>query len=319
MLLVAAALAPHATVHAAEPKKASDRAILFPGYAVIPLGRGQGNHLLMHATVGGKRIVFGVDTGAAVSLLDYRKARQMGLQPPPAGNGIPAQSVINGKLTDVFILPDLITGGVNLGGGPMVAQKNFASREAYYRGKFGSVDGLIGADILNRHKAILNCRTMQMFLNIDPKYAANPSATLRRAGYERVPISKDKHIFIPARLRGEDFVVAIDTGAPYTLFRRQVIDRFRMRQIRSHALIKGINAPERTMFVVLPENHDLSFGGVPIRMAFGALNDSVIFENAPSNFLGLLGADMLAEYSAVIDYRNSDLWLKPPTKPRTKK
>ncbi|HEY5893377.1 MAG TPA: pepsin/retropepsin-like aspartic protease family protein [Chthoniobacterales bacterium] len=282
----------------------------FPGYVVVPLGRSEGNHLVIPAVIGSKRVQFIVDTGAPQSVIDAGVARKLQLPPPPPGSGLPAKIAIGEQLRDIVLLPNLIVQGMDLGGGPMTAAKGYKSFTLSLKGKFDDSDGLFGNDILTRQNAILNCKTQQLFLNTDPKLITDPSPALQKAGYVRIPLKVAGHLFAPCKLNGKDFWIIVDTGAALTTVESEVLKSRGIKSITTPVYSSGISLSGRDLRYVPFEAHKLSIGGVSIAQDITARNLEGFFSEE-KQVIGLLGAEVLHRHSAVIDFPHKALWLRP--------
>ncbi|HEV3409271.1 MAG TPA: retropepsin-like aspartic protease, partial [Chthoniobacterales bacterium] len=128
----------------------------------MQLSRGPQNHLLVPAQVNGRSATFLLDTGTKNSLLQASRAAAFGVHPSGGEVQVGRSTVPAAQINDLRV------GGRALG--PVeVGLFDPAQFRGPVPGKGGkSADGLLGLDVLRRHRAVINCRTQQLFFQGDP-------------------------------------------------------------------------------------------------------------------------------------------------------
>lgn len=277
-----------------------------PGYEKVPLRLSDDGHFLMKSRVKRQNIVFVVDTGAPTGILDRTKATQLGLKPVGGFADVARERAV--------ILPNLTShnmrfGNITIAVGPGLPQ----GQSMLYQGDFDSIHGLLGGDLLARYNAIIDCRNRELFLKnrSEPGRKSSVSTILRSAGYVQVPFRRNHWLYVPLELRGRKFSALIDTGSAVTVLRGRMVSRMGLRPEASDMWVRGIGFGSRHMRIVTEDQHDLTIGGVPIRLAFNTVSGPDFFGSQPRNFIGIVGTGLLIRHGAVIDYGHNTLWLRP--------
>lgn len=193
------------------------------GYEAVPIRYGGLNKMIMQATVNGHRATLIVDTGATLSVFDAARARQFGIVPAGAGSKVQV-AVLNGRPYPVGIINDLKAGAMDLGGGPIALFTAGGLAESSPLGNLDA-DGIIGTDILRRHKAVINCRTRYIFFPTTnaPRKIAQIAAAEH---FTRIPLREEAtHEFsVPTSINGRAGRLLVDTGAFVTTFDQRALN-----------------------------------------------------------------------------------------------
>ncbi len=143
----------------------NDSAMVANGYDVVELHKMKTGHITATFQVNGKSCVFLIDTGGGGTLIDMSKQDKYGLQPLgkrdyAAGIGSVSSLVrtsailqVNGKefkSVDLFMMD--------------ISYLNTEFRKTKGR----QVDGVLGTDFLERHKAVIDYPHSRMYLIIEP-------------------------------------------------------------------------------------------------------------------------------------------------------
>src|ERR1700751_3483765 len=149
----------------------------------ITLSRSTGNHLFVFVRVNNRPAWFAVDPGAPLSIVDSNKAKDLGLARSSGVVEIPKQIEVNNRGVPVAIVDSLYVGSENLGSGP-VALINLRDFRAKLRGSGNhvSTDGILGLDILQRYKAVIDCHNQRIFLETP---GTNPRVIVQNAKNNR--------------------------------------------------------------------------------------------------------------------------------------
>jgi hypothetical protein len=176
----------------------------------------------------------------------------------------------------------------------------------------GDVDGMLGLDILFRHKALINCRTKLVFFKVDQAQRINLGSVAASERFTRVPIRREETgaLTVPCSTRGQSMRLLIDTGAFVTIlhegFVKSVglaVEPTRISAQFGRGASKRINAAKI---------NDLSIG--TFRMSpekFGvAPLPRFALQQGDTRIAGILGIDTLYLCHAIIDLDGMNLFLK---------
>ena len=295
------------------------------GYEGAQLQRGLHNHLVLHAKVNGQVASFIVDTGAGLSLLQTNRAKSLGI----SSGSSKSLAFVKGKAHQTATIEDLRAGDMRLG---KVRVALFEARQM--RGGASTADGVIGVDLLRRHRAVINCRSKQIFFKTDPLRRVNLVETTRAMGFVRVPIQETAggYLMVPCNIRGKAGRLLLDTGAFVTILDKEATSQFFSLKGRPSGMTaRGFD--RRSVPLTMAEIDDLRIGTVrtaaqsvllmdilgregrrpPSRMnsGMGSLQASVRVELPKAPFLGLLGNELLDQHWAIIDLDSMSLFLRP--------
>ncbi len=182
LLASAACEAPAGPAPAYRPQEAGtvDHALCLLGFTAIPLRRtlATGHHLI-EATLNGRKGLFVLDTGANMSVLDSEHAAAFGLADAASspGGALGVGSRLNARQVSIE----------NLSLGPIrVRQRRIVITDLGQLGDAlaplagGAVHGLIGQDVLNEHRAVIDVsRPLLYLIEADREPAPVPAAQCR--------------------------------------------------------------------------------------------------------------------------------------------
>src|SRR5215475_15001474 len=121
------------------------------GYKAVRVHYGPLNKMIMSVRINGRRANLLVDTGSNQIILDAATAASFGLQPSQTGLPYTQQTPISGQSLRVGFAQSLIAGGMSFGSTLVTLR---ASNHSDTGGT--PVDGVLGLDVLIRHKAVIN-------------------------------------------------------------------------------------------------------------------------------------------------------------------
>jgi len=291
------------------------------GYTGVQMTRGPQNHLLLQMRVNGRPATFLLDTGADLSFFRADRAAAFGI-------GLTeAQTFRKGRSFPLGSINDLAAGSANLGATD-VALSDASQFRGTAAGPQQTVDGVIGLDLLRRHKALINCHTRQLFLRTDPNRRLNLPATTRALGFVRIPLDENRRgaLTVPCSLRGRPARLIVDTGAFVTGLDDDALRFFSLTTRASNLTTRGFDGQIRP--VRLAQIDDLKIGGVaiapqtfavmdlygkkkPLRTHTGLRRLEIYAERSPAErILGLLGNELLDQRRGIIDLDSMSLFLK---------
>jgi predicted aspartyl protease len=289
------------------------------GYEIIGLGRGHYNRLQLPVTIDGVKGILIVDSGASHTVLSAAKYGFMlknGVKLPP---NIPAIAHPNGVSAPVVMAKDVHIGNVAISGVafPLVPQHYLYDQQMLYAENSGrQYDGFFGENLLRHYNAIIDCARCGLYLNTDPGRKLDLANALTRGGWTRIPMSDLKLDFtVPCTLGGRPFRLVVDTGSPFTIFDRSLVNGAQIEQ-RDLPMKEGVLGYVPKDVAVVMTN-TLQIGDYvarnvqltsreSLRETFAAADAST----PGSPILGFLGGDVLAHNGALIDVGNHALYLK---------
>ena len=298
-------------VHALPAKEISARLPSLRGYSSVPVRYSEWNKMLMDATVNGHRARFVVDTGAGYSILDADRARKLGVSPVGSDSPYGEFANLNGVSYRVGYLNSLRAGKMDFGGGP-VALFEPANSDAALDSRLNgeNEDGIIGADILTRYKAVINCYTKRIFFKTSSSEQVARFAESRH--FVRVPLREEvsRAFTVPASINGHPCRLLVDTGAFVTTFDLKRAKEFGLSFTSTK--MRGSFADGISRKVAVGSVANLRIGDYrvpPQTLAASVLPDFAI-EQGEAKIAGILGMELLAVSQGIIDFDSMSLFLK---------
>lgn len=313
MVLLLLTLAPISIFAAARNHALSQLA----GYRVVPVHYGPPNKMIMSFRINGHSANLLVDTGASQLILDADAAESFGITPSQrnlvdeSAEGIhPGRysrfMQINGQDLPVGIAQSLTAGSMNFGSSPVALRSSKGSGAGNDR-----VDGILGLDILLRHKAVINCQTRLVFFKVDPARQMHLSAVASSAKFTRVPLRREENgaLTVPCSIHGQSAHLLVDTGAFVTTFHESFLKSLR---IASEPTRISARFPSGTQPIRAARINDLTVGNFKMPPnKFGVTTlPNFVRQQSGTIIGGILGMDMLYICHAIIDLDSMSLFLK---------
>src|SRR5262245_34767518 len=282
-------------------------AILLPGYKAVRVHYGPMNKMIMSVRVNGQSANLLVDTGSNQLILDAEAAESFGVRPSQRGLRYIRFTQIQGELLPVGFVQNISAGSVSFGSS-LVTLRRSSHADAARAG----FDGVLGLDILFRHKALINCRTKLAFFKVDQAQRISLGSVAASEKFTRVPIRREKTaaLTVPCSIRGQPMRLLIDTGAFVTILHEGfvkslglAVEPTRISAQFARGGSKKINAAKIDAlniggFRMSPEK----FGVAPLpRFAL---------QQGDTKIAGVLGMDTLYICHAIIDLDGMNLFLK---------
>ncbi len=277
------------------------------GYKAVRVHYGPMNQMIMPARINGQPANLLVDTGSNEIILDTDAAATFGVGPAPRGVRYVGFTEINGQLLPVAFIQSLTAGRMNFGSNPVVLRDSPRSGT----GK-GRVVGVLGLQILFRHKAVINCRTRLVFFRVDPSRHMNLSGVASSAKFTRVPMRREASgaLTVPCSIHGQSGRLLVDTGAFVTTFPDTF---FKSLGISSEPTRISARFPAgTTQRMSAAQINDLKIGDFKVPAAkFGAAAlPRFALRQGGTRISGILGMDTLYICHAIIDLDGMNLFLK---------
>lgn len=296
-----------------------------PGYQGVQMTRGSQNHLLMSATINGHPATLLVDTGSDTSFLQADRAQAFGMR------ALGEETRRNGQNFALAPVNDLRAGNTSLGSSTF-ALYQASQLSGPVPGAGGkSADGLLGLDLLTRHKAVINCHTRQLFFKTDPNIRLDLASITKGLGFVQIGMEQNRNsaiISVPCKIRGRAGRLQVDTGAFLSGLDDEAVRSLGLQTTPSALTSRGLDGKIRP--IDLAQVDDLTIGGLPIapqklvsmdvfarkkaRRTYTAFNKIEYYMrrdiSRPQPIFGLLGNELLDQRRAIIDLDRMALFLK---------
>ena len=279
----------------------------------VMLSRTTGNHLFAPVRINRKPAWFAVDTGAALTIVDRKKAQELGLASLGKTVELPNQIEVNDRVVPVANLQNLSLGTQSLGSGP-VALIDLTQFRARLRNDGSAVpmDGILGLDILQEYKAIIDCAQQRIYMQIGSfSDLAAAQADIRSQHLKSIPmrITRSGALEIEGSLNGKRYSFVVDTGGFTTLLPVQVASQSGIPIIHTGVNAKGIHSKTRAVWAgIAPQMNIGKYSLGTTVVGITALPPGP--EDLRYEFGGLLGADFFFEHHGVIDVGNQKLYFR---------
>jgi predicted aspartyl protease len=291
-------------------------AMQLPGYRAVPVHYGPTNKMIMSVRINRQPANLLVDTGASQVILDRNAAESAGVKPfQRALNqvrfSVPTQvftmgSEINGKLLPVG-LAHVTAGGMNFGSSPVALSDSSHSDTGA-----GHVDGVLGLDLLLRHKALINCRAKLVFFEVDQGRRINLASVTSSEKFTRVPIQREENgaLTVSCSIRGQPTRLLVDTGAFLTILHERFATSLGLvaEPTRISAQF-GRGASKRIRAAKIADFNIGAFKVPPEKFGVAPLPQFAL-QQGSSKIAGILGMDTLYICHAIIDLDGMNLFLK---------
>jgi predicted aspartyl protease len=303
-VLFSLAVAPISNFVSAKNASVSPR---LAGYRAVQIHYGPMNQMIMPVQINGQPANVLVDTGSNEIILDTDAAATFGVTPSPRGLRYVGFTEINGQLLPVAFMQSLTAGSISFGSNPVVLRDS-------PRSSLGNdqVDGILGLQLLLRHKAVINCRTRLVFFGADQSRHMNLTAVASSEKLTRIPIHREASgaLTVPCTIHGRPGRLLVDTGAFVTTFPDSF---FKSLGISCEPTRISARFPTGiTQRVSAAQINDLTIGGFKVPLAkFGvaALPRFALLQGG-TKITGILGMDTLYICHAIIDLDGMNLFLK---------
>jgi predicted aspartyl protease len=277
------------------------------GYKAVRVHYSPLNKMIMSVRINGQPANLLVDTGSNQVILNAASAESFGVQPSQRDLRYIQFTRLNGQLLPVGFAQNLRAGGMNFGSTLVTLRDSSHSGAGDTR-----VDGVLGLDLLTRHKAVINCRTKFIFFKVDRTRQMDLSSVASAEKFIKIPLRREENgaLTVPCSIHGQPARLLVDTGAFITIFQE--------------AFLKSVGIPlEATRVsahfprgaarkVSAGQINDLKIGGFkmpPAKFGVTALPNFTLLRGS-ARIGGILGMDTLYNCHAIIDFDGMNLFLK---------
>lgn len=277
------------------------------GYKAVRVHYSPLNKMIMPVRINGRRANLLVDTGSNQIILNAAAAASFGVQTSQGSLPYIQQTRINGQSLPVGFAQSLIAGGMSFGSTPVTLRKSSHSDTG------GTpIDGVLGLDVLTRHKAVINCRTKLIFFKVDQSRQVDLSSVASKEKFTRIPLRREENgaLTVPCSIRGQPARLFVDTGAFLTIlheaFLKSVSVPIEATRVSAHF------APGASRKIGAGQINDLKIGGFktpPAKFGVTALPNFTLRQGS-ARVSGILGMDTLYNCHGIIDLDSMNLFLK---------
>src|ERR1051325_183033 len=184
------------------------------GYKAVRVHYGPMNRMIMSVRINGQPANLLLDTGSTQLILDAKAAESFGVRPLQRGLRYIRSTKIQGELLPVGFVQNISAGSMSFGSSLVALQRSLHAEAA-----IAGLDGVLGLDILLRHKALINCRTKLIFFKLDQARCINLGSAAASEKFTRSPIQREETgaLTVPCSIRGRPIRLLVDTGAFITI------------------------------------------------------------------------------------------------------
>jgi predicted aspartyl protease len=272
----------------AAPKNRS--AMQVPGYKAVRVHYGPLNKMIMSVRINGQPANLLVDTGSNQLILDAEAAELFGVTPSPRGLLYIRSTKIQGQTLPVGFVQNISAGSMNFGSSLVTLR-----RSSHADAASADFDGVLGLDILFRHKALINLGLV----------AASEKFT-------RVPIQREETgaLTVPCSIRGQPTRLLVDTGAFVTILHEGFVKSLGLAGEPTRISAQfGPGASKRINAARLDDFNIGVFKMPPEKFGVAPLPQFAL-QQGSSKIAGILGMDTLYTCHAIIDLDGMGLFLK---------
>ena len=303
MAVLLACIAPLSISGAAKNRSAMQLA----GYKAVRVHYGPMNRMIMSVRINGQPASLLLDTGSTQLILDAKAAESFGVTPSQRGLRYIRFTKIQGELLPVGFVQNISAGSMSFGSSLVTLQRSLHAEAA-----IAGLDGVLGLDILLRHKALINCRTKLVFFKVDQAQRINLGSVAASEKFTRVPIQREETgaLTVPCSIRGQPTRLLVDTGAFITILHEGFVRSLGLaaEPTRISAQFAGGGFKK----ISAAKMDDLHIGAFKVpREKFGvAPLPQFALQQGSSKIAGILGMDTLYICHAIIDLDGMNLFLK---------
>jgi hypothetical protein len=259
-----------------------------------------------------------VDTGATMCEFDLEAANRLHLKRSTRYRLI-TRPKTRGEHVVFVEASDLLVGTIQCGplvmlAHPLVPALRLSKSPAKWPGVFDKT-GLLGMNLLVAKRALINWRKQQIYLNPDD-HPVKSKVDYETEGYTAIPldITSSRQVQVDGTLGGNHYQFCLDTGTPRTTIEQSVVDQAGFRS-------KLTNSVVRSPMNEFPDSKISQVIGTQFRIGDYDLSGRKILAGSlhltksdrGDIWAGLIGADVLWDYDAVIDLGSNMLYLRRKT------
>ena len=277
------------------------------GYKAVRVHYAPLNEMIMFVNINGHPARLLVDTGSNQTMLDTDAAESFGIYPSQRGFHYIRFTQVNGKVLPVGFAQSLTADGMNLGGSPVTLRRAISSGN-----RNADVDGLLGLNILYRHKAVINCRTKLVFFKIDQARQINLGAVAASENFTRVPLRREENgaLTVQCSIQGQPAHMLVDTGSFLTTFNEGFLKALGLALNPTRVSAHFSSGVTRRMSAAAINNLKIGDFKVPQKKFGVTALPHFALHQAGTTISGILGIETLYNCHAIVDLEGMNLFLK---------
>jgi hypothetical protein len=256
-----------------------------------------------------------VDTGATMCEFDLETANRLQLKRSTRYR-LATRPKNRGKRFVFVEASDLLVGTIPCGplvmlAHPLVPALSLSKSPANWSGAFEKT-GLLGMNLLVGKRALIFWRKQQMYLNPDD-HEVKSKVDYEAEGYTAVPLSitPSRQVKINGTLGSNHYQFCLDTGTPRTTIELSVVDQGKFQSRLTNSVVRSpMNEfPDSKLSQVIGTRFQLGDYDLSKRKILAA---SLRLKKSDRGDIwdGLIGADILWDCDAVIDFGSNTLYLR---------
>ena len=256
-----------------------------------------------------------VDTGATMCELDLETANRLHLKRSTRYR-LTTHPKTRSERFVFFEASDLLVGTIQCGplvmlAHPLVPALSLSKSPAHWSGAFDKT-GLLGMNLLVAKRALIVWRKQQIYF--DPNdHPVKSKADYEAEGYTAIPLSitPTRQVQIDGTLGSNHYQFCLDTGTPRTTIEQSVVDQggFQSRLTNSVVRSPMNEFPDSKVSQVIGTRFQLGDYDISKRKILAA-SLHLTKSDRGDIWAGLIGADILWDYDAVIDFGSNTLYLR---------
>jgi predicted aspartyl protease len=285
----------------------SARPTQLSGYKAVRVHYSPLNKMIMSARINGQRANLLVDTGSNQVILNAAAAASFGIMPSQGSLGYIRSTGINGEQLPVGFAQNVTASSMSFGS-LLVALRN-SNRPG--TGDSG-IDGVLGLDLLTRHKAVINCKTEFVFFRANQSRQMDISSVAAAEKFTRVPLQREKNgaLTVPCSIHGQPARLLVDTGSFVTIFHEAFLQSVGISVEGTR--VSAHFAPGTARKLSAGQINDLKIGDFktpPGKFGVAPLPNFTLLQGG-TKLSGILGMDTLYNCHGIIDLDSMNLFLK---------
>jgi predicted aspartyl protease len=277
-----------------------------PGYQAVRVYYEPLNKMIMPVRINGQAGKLLVDTGSNQVILNAEAAELFGVTPSPRGLRYIRFTEIQGESLPVGFVQNISAGSMNFGSSLVTLR-----RSSHADAGNAAFDGVLGLDILFRHKALINCRSKVVFFKVDQTRRINLGSVAASEKFTRIPIQREETgaLTVPCSIRGQPARLLIDTGAFVSILHEGFIKLLGLATEPTKISAQFGRGASKQISAAKTDVHIGAFK-VPLKKFGSAPLPQFALQQGNSRIAGILGMDTLYICHAIIDLDGMNLFLK---------
>ena len=289
------------------------------GYVAIPMNERPTGHLYINAAINRIPATLFLDTGGTITILDKERTGRFESR-TSLSTLIIAGIGADRPVVRRFVIEEFSLAGFHLENFRIHLLSLSYINDSFRRMGLEEIDGVIGADILHRYRAIIDYGNLVLHLTNrrnDRRGRHGPvelTAFLEERGYAAIPINRHPsgHLYINAEINGITAALILDTGAGATVFGQMRAEEFQLKEDFQNVIVVGVGGNLTATAATVQELRmaDFYVENPEIHLLCLYYFNYFFRREGFQEMDGIIGANVLKTYRAIIDYGNLMLYLK---------